>query len=195
MRTLARVLCAICLCLFAGSSMAMDFSKSSNLIVYFSLKHNQGRPDAAQIETNNQHVANTLTTLISADVFELKTVTPYPEHYQTTVNQAREEQAQNARPQLEAIPDVSGYDNIILVYPNWWATYPMAIATFIEAVDLKGKTIIPICTHEGSRLGRSHTDLKNALPQANITEGFAVRGGDVFDSDLEENLKEFLEEL
>ncbi|MDR2451707.1 MAG: hypothetical protein LBE85_08065 [Candidatus Accumulibacter sp.] len=35
----------------------------------------------------------------------------------------------------------------------------MAFFTFLEQYDFTGKTLIPFCTHEGSRLGRSVADI------------------------------------
>ena len=54
----------------------------------------------------------------------------------------------------------------------------MAFFTFLEKYDFTGKTLIPFCTHEGSRLGRSVTDLKALCPKSTILEGIALRGGD-----------------
>lgn len=189
---------AVALCLMVavvGSVQAMDFSQSSNLIVYFSLKHNQGRADAEQIETNNQHVAQAVQRLLGASIFELKVVTPYPQNYRATTDLANQEQRNNARPQLEAVPDLTNVDNVILIFPNWWSSYPMAVATLLDRANFNGKTVIPIVTHEGSRLGRAVTDLVQALPASKVTSGLAIRGSDVFDADLEATLQAFFNEL
>jgi hypothetical protein len=55
---------------------------------------------------------------------------------------------------------------------------PMAVFTFLESYDFSGKTIIPFCTHEGSRLGRSVNDIRALYPQSTILDGLAVRGSD-----------------
>lgn len=68
------------------------------------------------------------------------------------------------------------YDVIFIGYPNWWATIPMGVFTFFEEYDFSGKTIIPFCTHEGSRLGRSERDIKKLCPNSNVLEGLAIRG-------------------
>jgi len=41
------------------------------------------------------------------------------------------------------------------------------------------KPFVPFCTNEGSRLGRSVTDITKLCPQSTILDGLAVRGGDV----------------
>jgi hypothetical protein len=62
-------------------------------------------------------------------------------------------------------------------YPIWWSTQPMAFFTFMEKHQLDGKTLIPFCTHEGSHLGRSVTDIKALCPSSTVLEGLALRGG------------------
>jgi flavodoxin len=62
------------------------------------------------------------------------------------------------------------------VYPNWWGTIPMPVASFLESYDLAGKTLIPICTHLGSKFGNSIEDIKKLAPKAKLGEGFQIRG-------------------
>lgn len=71
------------------------------------------------------------------------------------------------------------YDTIILGYPNWWGTFPMAVFTFLEAYDFKGKIILPFCTHEGSGLGVNERDIRKLCPDAKVLPGLAIQGGSV----------------
>jgi Putative NADPH-quinone reductase (modulator of drug activity B) len=68
------------------------------------------------------------------------------------------------------------YDTIILGYPSWWGTMPMAVFTFLEQYNFSGKTIIPFCTNERSGLGSSIRDLKKLCPKANILAGVSIYG-------------------
>ena len=77
------------------------------------------------------------------------------------------------------INNLSSYDTIILVYPNWWGTIPQIVKRFLQDNDFSCKTIAPIGTHGGSRLGRSLTDIRALCPNSTITEGLDVRSGDV----------------
>ena len=45
--------------------------------------------------------------------------------------------------------------------------------------DLKGKTVIPFTTHEGSGLANCVEDVKDAFPGANVTKGFSIYGHEV----------------
>ena len=65
---------------------------------------------------------------------------------------------------------------IYLGYPNYWNTMPMAVFTFLEQYDFTGKVIRPFCTHEGSGMGSSETDIKTLCPGANVEKGLAIHG-------------------
>ena len=54
------------------------------------------------------------------------------------------------RPPIVESCDVSSYDTVVIGFPVWWYTAPTIINTFIESVDLSGKTIKVFCTSGGS---------------------------------------------
>ncbi|MDD6800641.1 MAG: hypothetical protein PUE85_09540 [Firmicutes bacterium] len=49
----------------------------------------------------------------------------------------------------------------------------------MEQFDFSGKTIKPFCTHEGSGLGGSVSDIKKMCPAAKIENCLAIYGGNV----------------
>ena len=100
----------------------------------------------------------------------------------TCIEEAKAHLRENARPELKEIPDVSGYDNIILAYPNYWGTMPMAVFTFLENYDFAGKTILPLCTNEGSGMGGSERDIKKTCPEADVKKGLPVTGSQAANS-------------
>ena len=53
---------------------------------------------------------------------------------------------------------------------------PMGVFSFLEQNNFAGKTVIPFCTHGGSGLGESISDIKKTLPQANVVQGLALSG-------------------
>ena len=55
----------------------------------------------------------------------------------------------------------------------------MAVCTFLEAHDFSGKTILPFCTHEGSGMGHSESDIKRLCPGAMVVKGLPIVGGNV----------------
>lgn len=105
---------------------------------------------------NVQYMAQIIQKTAGGDLFRLETVQQYPLEHEALVDQAADEQNADARPELTALPEnLEQYSTIFLGYPNWWANLPMPLYTFLERVDLSGKTIIPFCPHGGSRF--SHT--------------------------------------
>jgi len=129
---------------------------------------------------NTREIAHQIQQVVGGDLFELHTVHSYPQAYRATTQQAREELDRNFRPQLtDRIQEMERYDVVFIGYPNWWGTMPMACFSFLEQYDFGGKTVIPFCTHEGSQLGRSVSDLRALCPQSQVREGLAIRGGDL----------------
>ena len=89
--------------------------------------------------------------------------------------EAQEDQHRQARPELSGhVENMEDYDTVILGYPNWWASIPMPIASFLEEYDFAGKQIIPFCSHGGGRFGQSLTAIAKLAPDAVIGEGLSV---------------------
>lgn len=109
------------------------------------------------------------------DLFSIRTVQRYPVNYDELINVGGEERRENARPELAAhVENMESYDIIFLGYPNWWASIPMPIASFLEEYDFSGKTILPFCSHGGGGLGQSQTAIAKLVPDANMAEGLAI---------------------
>lgn len=152
------------------------------LIAYFSRKGvNYVNGSMVNLSVGNTEVAAKMAQeVVGGDMFEIKTVKTYPADYTETTNVAQVEKNQNVRPELtDHVENMDEYDTIILGYPNWWGTMPMAVFTFLEEYDFTGKTILPYCTHEGSGLGRSESDIKRVSKAANVEKGLAIHGGSV----------------
>ena len=155
------------------------------MIAYYSRKgmnYLNGRIVDLQ-EGNTAVAAGIIQKITGGDIFEIKTVKRYPADYTEATEVALSEKMHNQRPALSAFVDnMARYDVIILGYPNWWGTFPMAVFTFLEAYDLSGKSILPFCTHEGRGLGTSERDIRKLCPDVKIVPGLALRGGSVTNS-------------
>ena len=141
---------------------------------------------------NTQIVCNTIKGLIDADTFKIEMETPYSPVYMTCIEEAKRDLRSNARPELVSLPEsIDGYDTVVLAYPNYWGTMPMAVFTFHEAFDFSGKTILPLCTNEGSGMGGSERDIQRACPGATVNKGLSITGSRAADSkgDLQRWLK------
>lgn len=172
--------------LLSGPSSASAVRKRTGktLIVFFSRTG------------NTREVASQIHQRVGGDLVELRTVHSYPKEYRATTDQAKRELEARFRPQLVGdIKNIDVYDVVFLGYPNWWGTMPMTLFSFIEKYKLAGKTLMPFCTHEGSRLGRSEADLKVLCPNSTVLEGLALRGGNLANVKAESAQRELAEWL
>lgn len=136
---------------------------------------------------NTRGVAGEIQRQTGADLFEITPVPPYSDDYNTVLEQAQRDQNEQARPELEGhVENMSDYDVVFIGYPNWWASIPMPIASFLEGYDFTGKTILPFCSHGGGRFGQSLTAIAKLAPGAVMGEGLSVHysGGSSLPDDV-----------
>ena len=126
---------------------------------------------------NTEIVVNKMKELIDADIFKIEMKNPYSPVYMTCIEEAKKDLRAKARPELISLPEsIDAYDTVILASPNYWGTMPMAVYTFLEAFDFTGKTILPLCTNEGSGMGSSEREIKKTCPGAVVKNGLPITG-------------------
>ena len=126
---------------------------------------------------NTEIVAGIIKDLIPADTFKIEMKNPYSPVYMTCIEEAKKDLRAKARPELVSVPEsIDEYDTVILAYPNYWGTMPMAVYTFLENFDFSGKTILPLCTNEGSGMGSSEREIKKTCPGADVKKGLPITG-------------------
>ncbi|MBQ2664286.1 MAG: NAD(P)H-dependent oxidoreductase [Clostridia bacterium] len=154
---------------------------SKNLILYYSRKgENYVNGSVKNLKKGNTEIAaEFIQNAVGGDLFEIDTVKTYSKDYYECIDDAKAELREQARPELkDYVTDISKYDNIFVCGPCWWGTYPMAVFTQLDKLDLNGKKLIPLMTHEGSGLGASVRDLNKFYPNAVFGEGIAVHGAE-----------------
>lgn len=149
------------------------------LVAYFSRSGEQDKVGVIE-KGNTKIVAEIIADETGADIFE---IVPKTDNYPTTFDElcdvAKEEQNNNARPEIaSSVENFDDYSIIYLGYPIWWADLPMICYTFLESYDFSGKTIVPFCTHEGSADADTQSKIQSAVPSATVTEVLAIRGQD-----------------
>lgn len=175
-------------------------SESSNvLIVYFSVPEdvdtegidaNAGASIVVrdgQVMGNLEYMAEVIQHTIGGDLFRIETVEEYPLDHDPLVDQAAQEQDEEARPELSTqIENLDQYDTILLGYPNWWGDMPMPLYTFLEGYDFSGKTIIPFTAHGGSGFSDTVDTIAELQPDAEVSEeGLSISRNDVADAQAE----------
>lgn len=171
---------------------AVSWSRSKPLVVYFTRVGNTDFvPDVdavsgaslmladGRLTGNTELLAAMIGNAIDCDVRAVTlTGAHYPSSYSDTVTVGGKELRENARPAIEPI-DVSGYDNVLLVYPIWWGTVPMPVATFLESNDFSGKRLGLIATQGSSGFADSVDDIRKMAPGAEITELTSIYCDDI----------------
>lgn len=136
-------------------------------------------------------VAKKLATAAGADLYEIKPEKPYTiddlDWHDAESRSSVEMKDKNSRPSLaDKNAKLENYSTIYVGFPIWWYTAPTIINTFLEAYDIKGKTIIPFCTSGGSTIEQAGKDLSKAYPQATWKQGATLN------SPSEEELRNFI---
>ena len=131
----------------------MEATDSSVLVVYFST------------DDTIRAAAYTVADTLSANLFEIQPAEPYTEddvnYHNSRSRTSIEQNDPQARPAIASLPeDLDRYDTVILGYPIWWGEAPRILCTFVESVDLSGKTVIPFCTSGSSGAGSSAKKLQ-----------------------------------
>ena len=146
------------------------------LVVYFS-RADENTGGVGYIEKGNTKIlAEMIDERTHGDLFEIKTVKPYPKEYRPATEAAKQEKEENARPEIVGeLPDLSKYDVVFLGYPIWWSDMPMPVYTFLDRENFAGKIILPFCTHEGSGLSDTQRSIAD-VTKADVREGFALQG-------------------
>ena len=182
-------------------------AQSSLLVAYFSYAENAALPDdvdasaSASIQPwngaltgNTGVVADMIAQATGADLFSIRTVEQYPDTYDATIDQGQQEQSEGARPELAThLENLDSYDTIFLGFPNWWGDMPVAVYTFLDEVDLSGKTVIPFVTSGGSGFSNTISTIQQMEPQATVQEGLSISGSSA--TGAQQQVESWLSEL
>ncbi len=193
----------------AGGDVSANGTSSGSgiLVAYFSYAENAQLPEGVDASSsasiqpvnggltgNTGLVAAMIADATGADTFSIRTIEPYPDTYDETVDQGREERDDAARPALAShLENADDYDIIFLGYPNWWGDMPMAMYTFLEETDLSGKTIIPFVTSAGSGFSNTISAIEELQPDASVLEGLSVSGSQA--AQAKEQVDRWLDEV
>ena len=159
---------------------APEESAATKALVVFYSRADENYADGGTevLEVGHTKVmAGYIAEALGADQYEIVPAEAYPFSYDECCDQASDELKKDVRPALAGdLPDVSGYDTVFVGCPIWWGSEPMVVRSFLDAVDLSGKTVVPFTTHGGSGLGNVPSNLQARVPGATFIDGKAVEG-------------------
>lgn len=182
---------------------AVSHAGGKVLVVYFSVPETDGVDASSgasrvlsggKVIGNTQYVATIISEATGSDLFEIKTVHTYPGSHKALIDAAKVEIDNNAHPKLAThIENLKDYDVVFVGFPNWWYDMPMPLYTFFDEYDFGGKTVVPFCTHGGSRFSGAIKTIRELEPQATVLDGYSVARERVADS--EEGILKWLEKI
>ena len=112
-----------------------------------------------------KQVAGLIKNETSADIFEIMPKQKYTSedlnYGDRNTRATKEQNDENARPEIENKIDLSNYDIVYLGYPIWWGNVPKIVLSFMDNTNLDGKTVIPFCTSGSTGISTSENTLKS----------------------------------
>lgn len=157
-----------------------SFDTQKILIAYFSRANyvpegTDGVSGATNKAGNTQTVAYYIEQQIGGDIFEIIPERNYPVSHSDCSAIAQQEVKDNARPALAShVENMKKYSIVFVGFPIWVYREPMAVLTFLEEYNFKGKTVIPFCTSMAVGIEQSMDDFRNTIPDANIKQGLRL---------------------
>jgi flavodoxin len=148
-----------------------------------------------EVKGSNQYVAEIAARLTGGDMFRIETAKQYPVQHDPLVAQAKQEAESNTIPEIKALPDIKGYDKVVVGYPIWWYKMPMAVQGMFEKLDFSGKEIAPFAVHGGSGLGGTDDQIRKLEPKAKVVEGLAISRSDVDEDSVPGEVDSWLREI
>lgn len=197
--TLAIVLCAIVLYTFAANEntntpetvvseqqIPTTVSRTGGkvLVAYFSFPENDGVDASSgasrlvsdgKLQGNTEYVATIISEATGGELFEIKTVHTYPGTHKELIGAAKKESEEDTRPALAThIKNLKEYDVVFVGFPNWWYDMPQPLYTFFDEYDFSNKSVIPFCTHGGSRFSNAIKTIREMEKGATVLDGYAI---------------------
>ena len=123
------------------------------------------------------NAAKKIAKILNVPAIRLEAQVPYTSadlNWNDDSSQANEEQGNpSARPEFKPLK-IDNYDTLILGYPTWWGVPPRIIDSFVESLNLRGKTVLPFTTSGSSAPERGVAELRKLLPDTLVLDGKRV---------------------
>ena len=121
-------------------------------------------------------VAGKLAEAVGADLFEIAPTVPYTkadlDWMDAKSRSTVEMKDPGSRPELAAaLPNAADYDTVYVGFPIWWYVAPTIVNTFLESIDLSGRTVVPFATSGGSGMGKTNERLAPSCKGAKLLNG------------------------
>lgn len=132
---------------------------------------------------NTREIAEEIAARTGGDLFEISPASPYPESYEETLEIARQERAEDARPALSKQTlalRAEQYDAVFVGYPVWHGEEPRIVRSFFDAFGgFKGKSVYLFSTSASSGGSVAVGNLKESYPQTDFGKNLHLTSADL----------------
>ena len=114
-----------------------------------------------------------------SELYHIATKRTYAKRFLHCAAQAAGEKRRDERPEIQVHlsgKQVSKFDRIILIYPIWCGSCPMAVKTFLEGIRTDRLDLFPIALSMKTDAKKSVEDIRSSAPKAAIAEGLRLSG-------------------
>ena len=132
---------------------------------------------------NTRFAAATIAKKAGADLFEIKSETPYNSDFHKCCDEAKPEcYGKKLRP-IKPIAglDLAKYDVVFVGTPNWWGTMAPPVRTWLtqNAAALEGKTVGVFQTNGGGGMQRVGKEFAELVPKSKTLPAQAFSGNSI----------------
>ncbi len=131
--------------------------------------------------------AQKVAAALQADLAEIHAAKPYTaadlDWHDPQSRTSVEQYGHDSRVAIkDDLPGISGYSNVVIGHPIWWAIPPRLIAATIDRLDLNGKNLATFATSGGSTYANSQRNVARTVKE----NGYRVQvnQGAVLNSDV-----------
>lgn len=104
------------------------------------------------------------------------------------------EKKNRIRPELtDKLGKFRDYKTFVLVGPNWFGDYPMAMYSFLDEYDFGHKRIVPVVCHAGDGGEEIRKSIRNYMPMCDVYNGVDIANADSDADAIAEVVKEALD--
>ncbi len=126
--------------------------------------------------------ARRLARALSAETFEIvpeRRYSPAELNWHSSRSRSSVEMKDSgSRPALSGpLPDAASFDVLFVGFPIWWGVAPRVVRTFLEALELSGKTVVPFATSGGSGMSEVNADLRDSIGHGKLLAGRRLSPG------------------
>ena len=145
---------------------------------------------------NTDKVATLIASEANADIVRLKCETPYPDTFEATISESRDEVThQTGRTLTNGTLDLCHADTIFIGFPIWYGTFAPPIVTLARENNLfAGQHVVLFCTYGSGGRKSAEAAFRELCPEADVIGSFGIAARRV-EKAAEDEVKAFISRL